>query len=281
MRHFAILIPAYQPDLKLNKLIKDIKEDYFLSNLPIVIVDDGSGADYDPVFTALESAVHLIRYNDNQGKGFALKTGFRYIAEHLPTIEAVVTIDADGQHSINDTRKCLQEYEKLAHLEPLILGARNFDKDVPMRSKLGNLMTRDVVHLSLGLDITDTQTGLRVIPKTYFEGLVALEGNRYEFEMQMLLFAKEHHIKIVEVPIETIYIDENQSSHFNPIIDSIKIYATFLKFILSSLSSFLVDIAVFSLLVYLLRNHQVDTIFIASFISRFLSSLFNFLMPNL
>lgn len=278
MTNFAILIPAYQPDSKLNKLIKDITLDPYFQNVQIVVVDDGSGIEYDPIFNAISSSTSLIRYDKNEGKGFALKTGFKFIKDHLKSVEAVVTIDADGQHTVGDTKKCLQEYERNAQKYPLILGSRNFGKNIPLRSKIGNLMTRDVLSLSLGLDISDTQTGLRVIPTTYFDKMILLEGNRYEFEMQMLLFAKENNVPIIEVPIETIYINENESSHFNPIMDSIKIYKTFLKFILSSASSFIVDISAFSLIVFLIGNQHADTIFIASFLSRFLSSLFNFMM---
>lgn len=139
-------------------------------------------------------------------------------------------------------------------------------------------MTRDILSFSMGLNISDTQTGLRVIPVQYLNKLLELNGERYEYEMQMLLFLKENNIRIVEVPIDTIYIDENNSSHFNPIKDSLKIYSTFLKFIISSSSSFIVDISVFAFLIFLLRNFSINTIFLASFLSRFISSLFNFFM---
>lgn len=276
--NFAILIPSYQPDNKLITLINALIGDDFLKKFPIIVIDDGSGDRYKKIFSEIENYVHLIRYQQNRGKGFALKTGFTYILNELNLIDAVVTIDGDGQHTIKDTVKCLKSYEKNNKLKPIILGSRNFEDNVPLRSKFGNLMTRDVLSFSMGLNVSDTQTGLRVIPMEYLKKLLELKGERYEYEMQMLLFAQENNIRLIEVPIDTIYIDENDSSHFDPIKDSLKIYSTFLKFIISSSSSFIVDISVFTLLIYLLKNYSTNSIFLASFLSRFMSSLFNFFM---
>lgn len=278
MKKFAILIPAYEPDHKLFNLIHQIKLNSYLKASPIILVDDGSGRSFDTLFNELDSTTHLIRYDENKGKGFALKTGFKYLLSNIKDVDAVVTIDSDGQHTVNDTVNCLKKYENNSSGTPLILGVRNFGRDIPARSKLGNIMTRYILSFSLGLKISDTQTGLRVIPSKYLENLLFLEGNRYEYEMQMLLFAKENKLQIIEVPIETIYINENESSHFNPVIDSIKIYSTFFKFIFSSMSSFFIDIFVFSLIIYAFKNLSIDKIYVASFLSRFISSLFNFLV---
>ncbi|WEM61567.1 glycosyltransferase family 2 protein [Streptococcus parauberis] len=271
--NFAILIPSYQPDFKLIELINALIVDDYLKKCPIIVIDDGSGSGYKKIFSEIEKNVHFITYQENRGKGYALKTGFTYILKKLDFIDAVVTIDGDGQHTIRDTVRCLKSYETNNKLKPVVLGSRNFEDNVPLRSKFGNLMTRDILSFSMGLNISDTQTGLRVIPVQYLNKLLELNGERYEYEMQMLLFLKENNIRIVEVPIDTIYIDENNSSHFNPIKDSLKIYSTFLKFIISSSSSFIVDISVFAFLIFLLRNFSINTIFLASFLSRFISSL--------
>ena len=142
MTNFAILIPAYQPDSKLNKLIKDITLDSYFQNVQIVVVDDGSGIEYDPIFNAISSSTSLIRYDKNEGKGFALKTGFKFIKDHLKSVEAVVTIDADGQHTVGDTKKCLQEYERNAQKYPLILGSRNFGKNIPLEQVWAEIRKR-------------------------------------------------------------------------------------------------------------------------------------------
>ena len=184
----------------------------------IILVDDGSGADFAPLFAIAQSnyACHLQRHADNKGKGRALKTAISYILDNFPNAKGIVTIDSDGQHTYEDMMKCLAEF--LQHPDSLVLGVRTFEKSVPLRSKFGNLLTRDVLGAMTGMNVSDTQTGLRVIPMSWLPKLLTVEGERYEFEMNMLLEAKEDNILICEVGIATIYLDENQSSHLASIL---------------------------------------------------------------
>lgn len=240
----VIVIPAYEPDDRLLELLKNIR-DKENQMFDIILVDDGSGADFAPLFAIAQSnyACHLQRHADNKGKGRALKTAISYILDNFPNAKGIVTIDSDGQHTYEDMMKCLAEF--LQHPDSLVLGVRTFEKSVPLRSKFGNLLTRDVLGAMTGVNVSDTQTGLRVIPMSWLPKLLTVEGERYDFEMNMLLEAKEDNILIREVGIATIYLDENQSSHFDAIRDSIRIYKVFFKYIFSSLFSFLVDIVAF------------------------------------
>ena len=226
----VIVIPAYEPDDRLLELLKNIR-DKENQMFDIILVDDGSGADFAPLFAIAQSnyACHLQRHADNKGKGRALKTAISYILDNFPNAKGIVTIDSDGQHTYEDMMKCLAKF--LQHPDRLVLGVRTFEKSVPLRSKFGNLLTRDVLGAMTGVNVSDTQTGLRVIPMSWLPKLLTVEGERYDFEMNMLLEAKEDNILICEVGIATIYLDENQSSHFDAIRDSIRIYKVFFKYI--------------------------------------------------
>ena len=224
----VIVIPAYEPDDRQQELLKNIR-DKENQMFDIILVDDGSGANFAPLFAIaqINYACHLQRHADNKGKGRALKTAISYILDNFPNAKGIVTIDSDGQHTYEDMMKCLAEF--LQHPDRLVLGVRTFEKSVPLRSKFGNLLTRDVLGAMTGVNVSDTQTGLRVIPMSWLPKLLTVEGERYEFEMNMLLEAKEDNILICEVGIATIYLDENQSSHFDVIRDSIRIYKVFFK----------------------------------------------------
>lgn len=130
-----------------------------------------------------------------------------------------------------------------------------------------------------GVSVSDTQTGLRGIPSSFMRELLALKGERFEFETNMLMETKKRKIPIVEVPIQTIYIEENKTSHFNPIRDSVRIYMLFGKFLFSSLSSSVVDLVLFSLFCYLLKGQQwgsITYIMASTVFARVLSAVYNY-----
>ena len=233
----------------------------------IILVDDGSGADFAPLFAIAQSdyACHLQRHDDNKGKGRALKTAISYILDNFPNAKGIVTIDSDGQHTYEDMMKCLAEF--LQHPDSLVLGVRTFE----------NLLTRDVLGAMTGMNVSDTQTGLRVIPMSWLPKLLTVEGERYEFEMNMLLEAKEDNILICEVGIATIYLDENQSSHFDAIRDSIRIYKVFFKYIFSALFSFFVA---FTILISLFNGLSFSAVTLASILARAISSVVNFTLNH-
>ncbi len=236
------LIPAYKPQQELTEIATQLQQNGFL----VVIVNDGSGTEYNPIFETVSSSAHIISHAENQGKGEALKTGMNYIREHFEPPYFVVTADADGQHQINDIIHVIHEAESLP--ESLILGSRKFDNNVPFRSQFGNTMTRMVYQLSTGIKIHDTQTGLRAFSNQLIDNLISIDGSRYEYEMNVLMELARNHTEIREVWIETIYLNENASSHFDAVRDSYRIYKEILKFSASSFISFLVDYGLFCLL---------------------------------
>ena len=241
MRRFA-LIPAYKPNENLIYFVQSLEK----KGIEVVVVDDGSGEEYLPLFSQLvkNSNAKIIRFYINQGKGAALKEGLSYLNK-IEGDFTVITLDADGQHSLKDAIYLL---EKAATSEDvLILGSREQSKDSPLRSRIGNYITKKVFYFSTGVDIEDTQTGMRAFKKSLIPKLLEIKGERYEYEMNMLLeFAKEG-IKMKEYPIETIYINDNEESHFDTVKDSIRIYSQIIKFCTSSLLSFGIDFLIYSI----------------------------------
>ena len=250
MKYIA-LIPAYEPDEQLEKVVKDLKENDF----EIIVVNDGSDETYNKYFDACDTKV--ISYNTNKGKGYALKTGLKYIKDHYNDY-IVVTMDSDGQHTVKDAIKLCKYIEK--HPKELVLGKRIRNEKTPLRSKLGNAITRFVFKLVSHQDIYDTQTGLRAFGKDVLDYHLQIEGNRFEYEMNILLYAKNYNIKITELEIETIYIDNNSKSHFNPIKDSYRVYKQIIKFSLSSIISFLIDYSLYIILLLTFNNIIISNV---------------------
>lgn len=264
----AILIPAYKPDDKLVALTDQLLTH---DDLKLVVVDDGSGEAFRPVFEALDKRVTLISYPDNKGKGGALKTGIRYIMDHMPECERLVTADADGQHRYADIRRVLDKSEEMSGA--LVLGSRAFDGDVPLRSRFGNAMTRQVFAIASGVKVRDTQTGLRGFDRDGMRLFVDVPGDRYEYEINMLLTAARAEMPIYEVTIETVYLNDNESSHFNPLKDSLRIYACILKFACSSLICFGIDYVLFQLL-----RTFIPLTWVSNLLARIVSASVNFML---
>jgi len=232
----ALIIPAYKPAKELLALLAQFQgNDDFLP----IVVDDGSGPDFAPIFDALPPGVRLLRHPENRGKGAALKTAFAYVLDSCPQCGQAVTADADGQHRYEDILKVCAT--AAARPEALVLGSRKFEGEVPLRSRLGNGITRKVFSVASGVSVYDTQTGLRACSRDVLKGFTAIPGDRYEYEINMLLTAAQSGIPIVEEWIETVYLNDNASSHFNPFKDSLKIYMCILKFAASSLLAFGID----------------------------------------
>ena len=235
-----VLIPAYKPDDRLTELVKELKE----KNLDVLLVDDGGGQTFKKIFDdcralGAEVAVHAV----NQGKGRALKTGINAALLIWPDLTGIVTADADGQHTPTDILRLIDAMDE--HENTLVLGSRAFTGNVPFKSLWGNRITRAVYALASGVKVGDTQTGLRGLPRCSLEEMIRIDGERYEYEMNVLLKIRDMHLNVFEVPIETIYINDNAGSHFNPVRDAIRIYMVIFKYMFSAIASFAIDYALY------------------------------------
>jgi glycosyltransferase involved in cell wall biosynthesis len=262
----AVLIPAWEPESPLLDLVAALGS----SGLGVVLIlDDGSSPVTQSVFDALRAFnVRLLRHAVNLGKGRALKTGFNCILSEYPEITGVVTADADGQHTVEDILHVAAALVSSGN-KP-VLGSRTFGRNVPLRSRLGNVLTRYIFALVTGSKLRDTQTGLRGLPISVLPELMALDGERYEYEMTVLAHLCREGNRPTEVPIATVYIENNRSSHFNPIRDSMRIYFVLARFFASSLVAAGIDYLGFSV-AYAVTHNVLTAVAIGR-----LSSLVNF-----
>ncbi len=266
-----VLIPAFRPDDHFAELVIGLSRRHEIAG--VIIVDDGSGPEFAATFAAVigQSNVRLLRHAVNRGKGAALKTGLNEVLLHHPDVPGVVTADADGQHLIDDIARVAAALT--GRTGTLVLGCRDFSGDVPLRSRIGNRLTRRLLRWTEGLSISDTQTGLRGIPASLIPALLAIPADRYEFELEMLLSAHRLQCDIVEIPIATVYLERNLASHFNPLTDSMRIYFVLFRYLIVSLLTALVDNAVFA--VAFLIHPGILTAMIAG---RLVAGLFNYFM---
>ena len=281
MDDFIILIPAYNPPKEiLSEYLEKLHKEGFTK---IVIVNDGSRDEYIDYFDSLKNkGFDIFTHQKNLGKGRALKNAFNYILNTYTKFRYIVTVDSDGQHSVEDVINIINVIKDQAK-SIMYLGARNFsEKDVPFKSSFGNKSTSFFYKVLFHDKIQDTQTGLRFIPKDFIIDFIDLDGERFEYEINMLINCSRTGKEVVELPISTLYFDNNSESHFNPIKDSFKIYKvmfkSFFNFILSSLFSFVIDIISFTLLLNIFEGsiNSFDRILIATALARIISGIFNY-----
>lgn len=277
MPNTAAIIPVFNPEAGFRDLCLALSDAIPL----IVVVDDGSLFNLD-AFTGLP--ITVLRHPRNFGKGHAMKTAIAWLRTHAPDLQSVVFADGDGQHCPADIVRVLAHS---LHTNRIVLGVRNFSSEgVPMRSRFGNAIASFFVNLLFSLDLRDTQTGLRAIPSRLLDMMLAIPGDRYEYEMRLFRVAFENGEILEQLPIRTVYVADNHSSHFRPLRDSVRVYVglfgnRFPKFCISSLVGFLVDNVIFSvvLLVALgLGQMRHYAVLYAIFAARLVSTSVNYLI---
>ena len=221
-----VLIPAYEPGERLLLLIDGLRE---RTDYGIVLVDDGSGGACAGIFEkAAEKGCAVLKHEKNRGKGAALKTGFCWIQENRRGTEVIVTADCDGQHTVKDIVRVAESVRPGSR--ELVLGSRTFQGEVPKKSRIGNMISRKMFALFTGVEVWDTQTGLRGFPSVLLPWLLSIPGDRFEYEQNMLFDCRRQGCEIREIPIETVYENENRGTHFHPIRDSLLVAMCFLRF---------------------------------------------------
>ena len=281
IRHSVILIPALQPDEKLTAYVRELREQGFSH---IIAVDDGSGEAYERVFSALaQMGCIVLRHAANYGKGRALKSGFNEFLNRYgktDSICGVITADSDGQHLVSDVIRMDRRLTETGRDKScLFLGSRDFGgKNVPFRSRFGNRLTGFLFRLLYGKKLRDTQTGLRGFTAAALPSFLTLRGERFEFETSVLIEAVRRKIPIEELPIETVYLENNSGTHFRPLRDSVYIYGVlfgeFFRYLLSSLSASVIDIGLFHLLSGCIPG--ISGIWIGTGLARAVSSFYNY-----
>lgn len=277
---YSVIIPSYNPDEKLICVIRGLAEKGVSD---IIVVNDGSKQECLKFFNEVKkiNGVTLLSHDKNRGKGAALKTAFRFFLDNRDGFTGCVTADGDAQHKTDDIIACAEEM--CADPSRVVLGVRDFSlPHVPIRSRRGNRITSLVFRIFVGMKLSDTQTGLRAFPRDVLEKMCGISGDRYEYETNMLLEMKRMHIPFSEKVIETVYIEENKTSHFNPVRDSWRIYklilAHFFKYTLSSLLCLVLEQIIQTGIYTLLKDKLFDVIteIFAFLPARIISSIANF-----
>lgn len=278
----VILIPSLEPDGRLPAYVAKLLERGFTR---AVIVNDGSSEKYQPIFDQLAAmeGVTVLRHEVNRGKGCALKTGYAFIRDHMPDASGVITADADGQHTVEDCWKLAEAL--LDEKRAMYLGSRDFNlPHVPPKSRMGNKITSAVFQLLYGQWLPDTQTGLRAFRREDLQFMIDVPGERFEYEMQVLIACARAGIAMLPITIETVYENENEGTHFHPIRDSYRIYkvilGNFVKFMGASIVSFLIDFTLLTLLGNTVFAAVTHGAFFAKVLARCVSAPCNFLMNS-
>lgn len=272
MKKRIALIPAYKPNIQLLEFVKGIEE----HGMDCLIVNDGSGEEYLSLFHKIEreTEARVLSFPENRGKGAALKAGLEYLQKENAGLQGnftIITLDADGQHLLKDALNLLSVAEEKK--DTLILGSRTQSKDSPLCSRIGNGITKEVFNLCTGVEVKDTQTGMRAFSGKMIPKMLTIPGERYEYEMNVLLFLAKEGVPMEEVPIETVYINDNAESHFDTVKDSYRIYKQILKFSASSLLSFLADFLLYSFFFLITGG-----LFVSNFLARVISLHLNFFL---
>ncbi len=264
----TVLIPAYKPTTKMLSLILELKEK---TNYKILIIDDGSGDCFRVFFDkAEEYGCTVLHHKENMGKGKALKTGFEYLYSKCEP-DKIVCADADGQHHVDDIIKLADAIDD--NIDEMVLGVRQFEGDVPIKSRFGNSISALFFKLATGIDLKDTQTGLRGYPYKLLPWLCSVEGHRFEYELNLLLKSKRSNILIRQLPIATIYENKNDGTHFRPFYDSISVMMPIFKFCSSSILSGSLDFVLFFVFKWLTGSLLWSTV-----TARVISSVFNYIV---
>ena len=268
-----VIIPSLNPDEKLKKTVRGMSDAGFER---IIIVNDGSDEAHLGNFPEPDEHITVIHRRRNCGKGAALKLAFGYVLRKCPDAAGVVTVDGDGQHCPEDAVACAEALNGIG--KGAVLGCRDFSgAHVPKRSRTGNRITSWVFKVLCGMKISDTQTGLRAFPVSLLPLLISTKGDRFEYETNMLLKFRRCGVKIREVPIKTVYINENETSHFRPVRDSLRVYRFILAYVLSSAVSFAADVSIFYLMLRLLGGALGNLAELcATAVARVISSLINY-----
>lgn len=280
MDKFVVVIPAYEPD----EDFVSYAEELICAVDDLVVVDDGSGKDYDRVFDKISALpkTTVIRYPGNKGKGFALKTAFSHCAENFDDDDIIVTADCDGQHKIKDVYKIYEATKK--HKDKMVLGSRDFTgKNVPKRSRAGNKQMRILLRLFYGIKIYDSQTGLRGHSIAFTKKLLKVRGKKFEYETNTLIYCKRRHLPVIEIFIDTVYPEneKDHKTHFRAFKDSMRvvgiIIANMYTYLTSSAMSAVIDLGLFYFLAYVVLPEKtaINSLLI-TVAPRVVSSIFNF-----
>ena len=268
----ALIVPAYKPADAMLEMLRGYMEE--MDCVPVVI-NDGSGAEYDALFARLPEGCVLINHDRNQGKGMAIKTGMRHVLERLPECDVIGTADADGQFRRQDVRRVCEAARQARGA--LVLGVRTFEGDVPILGRVANAATRLGLDFAAGVRLRDVLTGLRAFGRDLLEPFLGIQGERYEYEINVLLHAAQEGVSILQEPVLVHLEGKSADVHFNPLRDTVKIYMRILLYMGTSLFAFCVDFVMLLVMKALTAGlGEAPSLMVSVAVARLISAALNF-----
>ena len=243
-----VVVPAYNP----GEIVTGVVESARSHADTVVIVDDGCDAENRAHLQrcSRHPGVTLLTHARNRGKGHALMTGIGHCLDRMRAGDYILTMDSDGQHDPED----IAGFRALLTERPNVqfaLGERLDRRTMPVKSRIGNSVATALFRLQMGTSIQDTQTGMRLLSKSFARRVLdEVRPGRYETEMDMLVLAVHTLARIDSVAIRTIYLDGNAATKFRAVTDSWRVLARLVRYTLVSVASFLIDYLLFFLLSY-------------------------------
>lgn len=238
----AVVIPAYKPPADMIELVSRINRE----GMSCIVVDDGCPVGYEWMWDVIEPMALVLHHDINRGKGAALKTAFTYIKNWCLDIEFIVTMDADGQHLVDDAARAVSEVKKQP--EAIVLGVRDFSGNVPFAAKVENRIASVLFSGISKRNVSDTKTGLRAFSRPLLGQMIMIEGSRNDYEMNQLLALSSAGRKIVEIPMATIYKEKKRSTPFEIVKDTAGVTRVMLSYSTSYAISYAVELLLFMLL---------------------------------
>lgn len=279
VENVVLVIPALDPDARLVELACGLWGRW---SGGIVVVDDGSTPACEYIFDrCAELGCEVVRHPANRGKGAALKTGIARAAELWPDAAGVVTCDCDGRHLPHD----VLAVGRAVATEPgaLHVATRDFKGEaVPESTHVFNTFTRLAIRFFCGVDVRDTQSGMRGMPMSFARTLVDELAGGFEFECALLCDAREAKLDFREVPISYVLDPNSPETHFDPLRDTARILGVmvelFVKCTLTSVGCYALDIVLFALFMRLFSAWGADELAVgaATVAARVVSSGANF-----
>lgn len=257
MTQTYVIVPSYHPTDALVELTHTI----CALGYRLIVVDDGGGDADSAVYDALDPRTVILHHAVNRGKGAALKTGLAYVRSQLlsPTeggdsssvspTDTVAFMDADGQESPEDLEAVLTAARSPMARYKLSIGVCAMEKKKYLLPRIGHAITCGVFHLLVGAKLSHAFTCLRACPTAYIDKLLEIEGDRYEYEINVMAYFARHEAGFCEVPIRDGEI--RPQKNFRMIRDSLRVVGSLIRFMGSSLSSYLVEYTCFCLLSFL------------------------------
>jgi glycosyltransferase involved in cell wall biosynthesis len=208
------LIPALNAARTLAPVVQET-----LRNLDYVLVVDDGSSDETSAVAREAGATHVLRHEVNRGKGGALKTGFAHALAN--GFDAVITLDADGQHLAQEIPKFIEARERTG--ADLIIGGRAhlFDRMLPRR-RMANRFSARAIAWASRTGITDSQSGFRLYSARLLRG-VSLRTDGFDMESEVIVRAGWGGYQVITTPIELGFVDGLSTSHYKPLLDTLRI----------------------------------------------------------